>query len=163
MPRLIAIDDEPHVLRELQRDLRDPALHLVTESDPVAALARLRDEEFDVVLADCRMPALGGVGLLTEARKRHPRTVRMLMTGHADMRGAAAALNEAGIFRFLTKPWGAPELRQAVADALVQRARLLDAERALQADGAADDLSIRRRLSGDELRKLADSLTSPVP
>ena len=93
--------------------------------------------------------------LLTAARKRHPRTVRLLMTGHADMRGAAASLNEAGIFRFLAKPWGAPELRQAIAEALVQRARLLDAGRALPADGAADDLSIRRRLGGDDLRKLA--------
>jgi DNA-binding NtrC family response regulator len=155
MPRLIAIDDEPPVLRELQRALHDPALQLTTESNPAAALARLGDEEFDIVLADCRMPGLGGVALLTEARKRHPRTVRLLMIGHADMRGSAASLNEAGIFRFVAKPWGAPELRQAIADALVQRARLLDTERALQADAGADDLSIRRRLSGDDLRKLA--------
>jgi DNA-binding NtrC family response regulator len=155
MPRLIAIDDEPQVLRDLQRELRDPSLQLTTESDPTAALARLADEEFDVVLADCRMPGVDGVALLTEARKRQPRTVRLLMTGHADMRGAAASLNEAGIFRFLAKPWGAPELRQAIADALVQRARLLDAERALTADAAADDLSIRRRLGVDDLRKLA--------
>jgi DNA-binding NtrC family response regulator len=155
MPRLIAIDDEPQVLRELQRALHDPSLQLTTESDPAAALARLSREEFDLVLADCRMPGLGGVALLTEARKRHPRTVRLLMTGHADMRGAAASLNEAGIFRFVAKPWGAPELRQAIADALVQRARLLGAERALQADGGADDLSIRRRLDDAGLRKLA--------
>jgi len=155
MPRLIAIDDEPHVLRELQGALHDPTLQLTTESDPAAALARLRDEEFDVILADCRMPGLGGVALLTQARKRHPRTVRLLMTGHADMRGAAASLNEAGIFRFVSKPWGAPELRQAIADALVQRARLLDAERALQANAGAVDLSIRRRPGSAELRKLA--------
>jgi DNA-binding NtrC family response regulator len=155
MPRLIAIDDEPQVLRELQAALHGTALHLTTESDPAAALLRLRQEEFDVVLADCRMPGLGGVALLTEARKRHPRTVRLLMTGHADMRGAAASLNEAGIFRFVSKPWGAPELRQAIADALVQRARLLDAGRALRADAGADDLSIRRRLGSADLRKLA--------
>jgi DNA-binding NtrC family response regulator len=154
MPRLIAIDDEPRVLRELQLALHDPALQLTTETDPDAALARLRDEEFDLVLADCRMPGLGGVALLTEARKRHPCTVRLLMTGHADIRGAAAALNEAGIFRFVAKPWGAPELRQAIADALVQRARLLDARRALQSDADAQDLSIRRPASPD-LRKLA--------
>lgn len=155
MPRLIAIDDEPQVLRQLQGALHDPALQVTTESDPVAALVRLRDDEFDVVLADCRMPGLGGVALLTEARKRHPRTVRLLMTGHADMRGTAASLNEAGIFRFVSKPWGAPELRQAVADALVQRARLLDAERALQADACAGELSIRRRPGSADLRKLA--------
>ncbi len=43
MPRLIAIDDDPQVLRDLQRELRDPSLQLTTESDPDAALARLLD------------------------------------------------------------------------------------------------------------------------
>jgi DNA-binding NtrC family response regulator len=109
------------------------------------------------VLADCRMPGLDGIELLTAVRKRHPRSVRMLMIGHADMRSAGAGLNEAGIFRFVAKPWGAPELRQCVADALVHRARLLDTERALQAGPEADELSIRRRLSRDELRKLANA------
>ena len=68
MPRLIAIDDETQVLRELQRELQDPALQLTTESDPQRALERLRDEEFDLVIADCRMPQLDGVQLLTEVR-----------------------------------------------------------------------------------------------
>jgi DNA-binding NtrC family response regulator len=147
MPRLIAIDDETHVLRDLQRELRDPALRLTTESDPRAALARLRDEEFDVVMADCRMPELDGVRLLTEVRKRHPRSVRLMLIGPADMRGLGAALNDAGIFRFVAKPWGAP----------AQRARLLDAERALQASTPAEELSISRRLSTGELRKLANA------
>ena len=157
MPRLIAIDDEPHVLRELQRDLRDPALHLTTECDPTIALTRLRDEEFDVVLADCRMPQLDGVKLLAEVRRRHPRTVRLMMIAHADMRGAGAEINEAGIFRFVAKPWGAPELRQAIADALAHRTRLLETERALQAGADADDLSIRRRLGPNDQRKLANA------
>jgi DNA-binding NtrC family response regulator len=157
MPRLFAIDDEPHVLRALQRDLHGQSWQLDVESDPVAALARLRDQAFDVVLADCRMPILDGVRLLTEARQRHPRSVRLLMIGHADMRGAGAALNEAGIFRFVAKPWGVPELRQAVADALVQRARLIDTERALHHVASVDDLSIRRRLGREDLRKLANA------
>lgn len=156
MPRLIAIDDEPHVLRALQRDLRDPALQLATESDPRAALQRLRDDEFDVVIADCRMPGLDGVRLLTEVRKRHPRTLRLMLIGHADMRGLGTALNEAGIFRFVAKPWGAPELLAAVRDALAQRERLLATERALQGAASSEDLSIRRRLTAGELRKLAN-------
>ena len=157
MHRLIAIDDEPGVLRELERTLQDPGLQLETTSDPVAALERLRDTEFDVVIADCRMPEVDGVRLLTEVRKRHPHTVRLMLIGHADMRGRGAALNDAGIFRFVAKPWGAPELRQAVADALAQRGRLLEAGRALRAAAPGADFSIRRRLTVGELRKLANA------
>jgi DNA-binding NtrC family response regulator len=157
MARLMAIDDDPQVLDELRHALHGPRLHLETERDPQAALARLRDEEFDVVLADCRMPGIDGVQLLTAVRKRHPRTLRLMLIGHADMRGQGAALNQAGIFRFVAKPWGEPELRQAVADALAQRARLLVAGRALQCAAPAADLSIRRRLTAGELRKLANA------
>lgn len=153
MPRLIAIDDETQVLRELQRELQDAALQLTTESDPQRALERLRDEEFDLVIADCRMPQLDGVQLLTEVRKRHPRTVRLMLIGHADMRGLGAALNDAGIFRFVAKPWGAPELREAVRDALERRRKLLETGRALRVSMPVEDLSIRRHLSTDGLRK----------
>jgi DNA-binding NtrC family response regulator len=153
MPRLIAIDDEIQVLHELQRELHDPALQLTTDSDPRRALERLREEEFDLVIADCRMPQLDGVQLLTEVRKRHPHTVRLMLIGHADMRGLGAALNDAGIFRFVAKPWGAPELREAIRDALERRRQLLATGRALRASMPVAGFGIRRHLGTDGLRK----------
>ena len=60
-------------------------------------------------------------------------------------------------FRFLAKPWGAPELREALGAALAQRERLLATRRALQAALPGEELSIRRRLSAGELRKLANA------
>lgn len=157
MPRVLAIDDDPQALRELQRDLRDLRAELVIERDPRAALARLDDAEFDVVIAACRLPGVDGLQVLTDVRRRHPATLRLMLIGHSDMRGRGGALNAAGIFRFLAKPWGAPELREALGAALAQRERLLATRRALQAALPGEELSIRRRLSAGELRKLANA------
>ena len=85
MPRLLAIDDDPQVLRALERDLRELRAELVLERDPRAALARLDDAEFDVVIAACRMPDIDGLQVLTEVRRRCPATLRLMLIGHADM------------------------------------------------------------------------------
>jgi DNA-binding NtrC family response regulator len=126
MSRIIAIDDEPHVLRSLQRELRGQPFELVVESDPIASLARMRAEEFDVVISDCRMPRMDGVQLLTEVGRLHPRTVRIMLSGHADVQDILDSAQSAGIFRYIGKPWSLLELRATLAEALIERARLLD-------------------------------------
>ncbi|MFO1425957.1 MAG: response regulator [Steroidobacteraceae bacterium] len=130
MPTVLAIDDEPHVLRSLARELRGQPFELLTESDPQRALERLRrtdgGAELDVVLCDCRMPQLDGLQLLAELHRLHPRTVTILMSGHADMQDVLESVTAADIFRFISKPWDPPELRAALLDALAQRRRLVE-------------------------------------
>jgi DNA-binding NtrC family response regulator len=123
-PRIIAIDDDARVLRSLQRELRGMPFELTTETDPVAALARMQREEFDVVISDCRMPGMDGVQFLAEVSHRHPLTVLIMLSGHADMQDILESVSAAGIFRFISKPWSLPELREALAEALAQRVRL---------------------------------------
>jgi DNA-binding NtrC family response regulator len=126
MPKIIAIDDDAYVLRSLQRELRGQPFELSTETDPVAALARMQAEEFDVVIADCRMPGMDGVQLLAEMSRCRPQTVRIMLSGHADMQDILNSIDAAGVFRFISKPWNLAELRTTLAEALAQRRQLLE-------------------------------------
>lgn len=151
MARVLAVDDEAYVLRALQRELRGHPFDLVTESDPAVALERVRQEEFDLVISDCRMPGIDGVRLLTEVRRRHPNTVRIMLSGHADMQDLLLSINEAGIYRFISKPWSMPELSSAVTEALQQRRSLVETARAKAIAEEAEDLQQRREMLEAEL------------
>ena len=75
-----------------------------TALGPIAALELVDKQEYAVVVSDLRMPDKDGVEFLSEVRKRSPDTVRIMLTGHADLEASIAAVNEGRVFRFLTKP-----------------------------------------------------------
>jgi signal transduction histidine kinase len=118
-PRLLLVDDERQVLDGL-------SLHLRRQYDVVActsgaeALAMLdRDAAFAAVISDLRMPGMDGVELLTEIRRRAPDTTRVLLTGYADVSSAMAAVNDAAVHRFLTKPCAPAQLARALEEAVI--------------------------------------------
>src|SRR5205823_8799712 len=82
--------------------------------------------EVHIVLTDPRMPQISGVELLTKARVKHPRAVRMLFTGFADLEAIVAAINQGHIYQFLRKPWQPEELLEAVRDAATEYDRLVE-------------------------------------
>jgi len=132
MKRILIVDDEPAVLAALQRALRlrfGPRLAVRTEADAIAALALLRQTDYDVIVSDLRMPAIDGLSFLTLAAGLQPQSVRMILTGSADFETAQRAINESGVFRYLTKPWDDSVLAAHVEAALMQAAavRALDA------------------------------------
>lgn len=128
--KVLCVDDEPLVLEGLMLHL-GRRYEVLTATGGEAALALL-DEHRDcaVILSDMRMPGMDGATLLAEARGRVPDATRMLLTGHTDIAGTAAAVNKGLLFRFLTKPCPAPELLDAFA-AAVEQHRLITAERVL--------------------------------
>ena len=91
---------------------------------------RVGTEPVDLVISDMRMPAMDGATFLKYARTGAPDTVRVLLTGQADMDSAIAAVNEGNIFRFLTKPCPIDVLLTALK-ACVEQHRLVTAERVL--------------------------------
>lgn len=128
--RVLCVDDEPLVLEGLQRTLFE-YFEVTTESNPVAALALLQSEPvFAVILSDMRMPVMDGATLLAKARELSPFTSRLLLTGHAEIEAAAAAVNHGQILRFLSKPCQ-PEVLLAAIEAGAEQHRLLTAEREL--------------------------------
>ncbi len=119
-PRVLCVDDEPNVLEGLCLQLRRQfEVEVATSGEQ--ALATLRTHgPFAVVLSDMRMPKMDGAALLAAVRKEAPDTTRMLLTGHADMQAAVAAVNEGQIFRFLLKPCPPELLRQSFVAAVEQ-------------------------------------------
>jgi thioredoxin reductase (NADPH) len=115
-PILLTVDDDPDVLRAIERDLRSHygAEYRVLGSDaPEAALdlvkqLKVRNDAVALLLADQRMPKLDGVGFLQAARQVFPEAKRALLTAYADTNAAISAINEANIDYFFMKPWDPP-------------------------------------------------------
>lgn len=129
-PRILCVDDEPSVLAALTRQLHQ-RFDVITAESGADALARLAaDAPFAVIVSDMRMPVMDGAAFLAEARRHAPDSVRMLLTGQADLNDAVTAVNRGGIYRFLQKPCPAEDLVAALLDG-VRQYELVTAERVL--------------------------------
>jgi response regulator RpfG family c-di-GMP phosphodiesterase len=128
---VLFVDDEPNLLAAVARVLRATEFDVKTAPDGATALETLRTEgPFAVIVSDLRMPRMDGVTLLRTARGVAPDTVRILMTGQADLEGAISAINEGSIFRFITKPCPSLVLQMNLR-AAIEQYRLVTAERVL--------------------------------
>jgi len=128
--RVLFVDDEPNVLEGIQRTLRKQ-VELQTASSGAEALRLMREAgPFALVVSDMRMPAMNGAQFLAKVREQEPDTIRMILSGQADLEATIAAVNEGHIYRFLTKPCPTDQLLVAVEDGLNQH-RLLTAEKVL--------------------------------
>jgi diguanylate cyclase (GGDEF)-like protein len=121
---VLIVDDDPLILRALQRELRDQPLRVEAESDPLAALDRMQPDRYAVVISDQQMPGMTGIELLARVRSLAPETVRVLLTGHADMETTVRAINEGEIHRFIQKPWQRNDLLRHVALAVERHEEL---------------------------------------
>jgi len=131
--RILLVDDEVRVLDAMRRNLRT-YFDITTATSGAEALDILQHQgPFAVLVSDLRMPGMGGLELLAEARKLAPDTTRVLLTGKTDLASAIAAsrpgvVREGTIFRFLTKPL-LPDLFLKALAAAVEHHRLRTAER----------------------------------
>jgi response regulator RpfG family c-di-GMP phosphodiesterase len=130
-PTVLCVDDEPYVLEGL-RDVLRPSFEVRVAAGGPEGLQILRNDpdSFAVVISDMRMPGMDGSEFLAAARLTAPDAVRMLLTGHADVHVAIRAVNDAHLFRFLTKPCDSQQLMGACAAAVTQHF-LQTADRAL--------------------------------
>jgi putative nucleotidyltransferase with HDIG domain len=117
-PGLLFVDDEPKILRALERLFRRDPVRIITASCGAGALELLEHESIEVLVTDQRMPGLSGVDLLTAVRERWPDIVRVMLTGYTHMATAIEAINRGEVYRLIAKPWNDDELRVAVRQAL---------------------------------------------
>lgn len=113
-PHVLILDDEAAIGRTLSRTLRQAGFDVTACEHPDAAKAVLKEHEIAVVVCDQRMPEIDGVSFLAQCADAHPATVRILLSGYAEPEVAAAAVNRAGVFRLLWKPWVEGEIVEAV-------------------------------------------------
>lgn len=159
MKRMLIVDDENNVLRALRRTLQrafaGEDLHLETFDDPRLALERLGNTMFDLVISDFRMPPMDGVTFLKRVRQLQPDSVRLILSASTDFDALMSALNEAEIFRYLTKPWDDDNLVATVRlgltrhEQLLEDRRLADEARLLQGDMSVEEIEMQR-LEADE-------------
>ncbi len=128
--RVLLVDDEPALLEGIQRSLRK-LVDLHTAPSGAAGLLVLAESgPFALVVSDMRMPLMNGAQFLAKVREQSPDTVRMILSGQADLQATIAAVNEGQIYRFLCKPCPTEQLLASIQDGLEQH-RLIGAEKVL--------------------------------
>jgi response regulator RpfG family c-di-GMP phosphodiesterase len=128
--KILCVDDDENILASYQRQLRKQ-FQIQTALGPKAGLQIVSSAgPFAVVVSDLRMPGMDGIEFLTMIRQMMPDTVRIMLTGNADLQAAIGAVNEGNIFRFLTKPC-APEMLVQVLQAGLHQYRLVTSEKEL--------------------------------
>ena len=115
---VLCVDDEPGILSALTRFLRRERYDVLTAESGAAGLDLLRRHVVDVVISDMRMPEMDGAQFLAEVARNWPETVRIMLTGYADISATIDAINQGEIFRYVSKPWDEDELRQTVRSSM---------------------------------------------
>ncbi len=115
---VLCVDDEVNVLRALERALRKEHYNVFTANSGQKGLEILKGLKVQLIIADFRMPEMNGVEFLKKAKQIQPNAIRMLLSGYASIDMVVKAVNQAGIFKILSKPWGELQLRQEISLAL---------------------------------------------
>ena len=157
---ILCVDDEEGILSALRQQLSarfGAECEIEVAQSAKDALEFMRElekdgEELAVVIADQIMPGMKGVELLEEIHRRSPATTKILLTGQAGLDAVVAAINRAGLNRYIPKPWEEPDLRLAVEN-LLRQFRLDRQNQQL-----VEDLALRNQ----ELERLNHSLEQAV-
>ena len=121
---LLLVDDESHVLSALQGLLQPDGYRILLARSAPEALEVLANNAVGVVMSDHRMPGQGGIELLTDVKALYPDTVRILLSGYADLRTITEAMNQGAVYKFFVKPWDDEQLRANVREAFAHKAAL---------------------------------------
>lgn len=128
---ILFVDDEKNILGAVQRIFRKEGYGILTAESGEGGIDLLTRNSVAVVVSDQKMPGMGGVEFLRKVRETAPDTVRIMLTGQADMKEIAGAINQGEIYKYVTKPWIDDDLRLTVK-AAVERYNLVVENRRLQ-------------------------------
>ncbi len=160
-PKLLFVDDEQRVLNSM-RIMFKREYELFLASHGTEAVDIIKANDIDVIVADHRMPKMTGVEVLSAVRSVSPRTVRILLTGYADLDAVEGSINDSEVFRFLTKPCAPKELRNTIrlAVKVAQEAPAID-------DDLMDDDSVEIILEANTITEVdsqgTNSTTQSMP
>ncbi len=149
---LLIVDDEPHVLSSIKRLLRREDYRLLTATSAGRALDLLANHDICVTISDHMMPDMDGITFLEKVAAHDPAIVRILITAHASLENAMAAIKRGRIFEYLPKPWSDTALKGTIRRAFEHHG-LLEENRRLQ------ELT---RQQNEELKTINDNLESLV-
>jgi len=116
--RILFVDDEQNILNAVKRLFISDPVEVLTASSALEGMELMKINTVSVVVSDNMMPGMNGIDFLEWTKTVSPDSVRILMTGYADLHSAIESINRGEVFRFVTKPWDDNELRQIVLDSI---------------------------------------------
>jgi two-component system probable response regulator PhcQ len=159
MYRIMIVDDEPNILNALRRELTSIGYVVDVFSTTSEALQQGKHRQYDLVLSDYRMPQMNGVEFLNEFKTLQPQAVRMILSGYSDFSALLDAINQAEIFRFISKPWHSDELKANIAQALAHQAVLQENRRLADLVRSQKDLLDQHRSVLERLEAESPGIT----
>jgi len=169
-PKILVVDDESHVLESLTQ-LFDMDFHVLTASDGQTALMLLQHHpDVAIVISDQRMPGMKGVELLRHVKQLVPHSMRILLTGYADLEAVLDSVNVGEVFRYVRKPWVPETLRSIVA--LAMASYMLRSQKAGRSAPKASSApssvappapTPQRRRTDPEVTPSSDTPLPPIP
>ncbi len=126
---ILCVDDELNILKALWRLFHSKKYKVLLASSGAKGLELLAKEPIDLIISDMRMPEMDGAEFLSRAFQQNPNTIRIMLTGYADLQSTIVAVNSGRIFSYCTKPWDDEELKILVKNALEQKRLREDHER----------------------------------
>lgn len=157
---VLVVDDDAGVCAALTRVLQKLGHTVIAAASGEEALKLLEEQSVEVIISDQHMPGLSGIDLLKLVRVRHPRVVRIMLTGDKGPEVPIRSINEGEVYRFIRKPWNNNDLRTVVSFAF-EIARLEQEKRHLvtllknqiaSSDDPADIEAELVRLAEDEMQ-----------
>ncbi|MBI4808080.1 MAG: response regulator [Nitrosomonadales bacterium] len=149
---LLFVDDEANILSSLKRLFRPFGYRIFTAEGGAQALEIMEREAIDLVISDMRMPQMSGAQFLQKVNERWPETIRILLTGYAEIADTIDAINKGHIYRYISKPWEDNDIVLSIQHALRHK----------QLERANQGLEELTRKQNEELKELNTNLEQKV-
>jgi len=115
---ILIVDDEPDVISAIKRSLMEETYNIFSANSGVEGLKILKEHKIKLVISDEKMPGMSGTEFLSAIKNIFPATIRIMLTGHANIQAAMKAVNSGEIYRFFAKPWDDVELKLSIHSAI---------------------------------------------
>ena len=115
---ILLVDDEQSVISALRRALMEESYDIFTANSGTEGLSILKSNRIKLVISDEKMPGMSGTEFLTTVKNLFPSTIRIMLTGHANIQSAMSAVNNGEIYRFFAKPWDDLEIKLSIKSAI---------------------------------------------
>ena len=164
-PKILVVDDEPDNLDLLYRTFYRDYKVLRANSGPAALDLLAQEGEVAVIISDQRMPMMSGTEFLSLTATQYPDIIRIILTGYTDVEDLVEAINAGKVFKYVTKPWEAEELKVVVRQALdthnVLRARTRELTRTLRQESLLNSVTNTIR-SALDYRQILQAIVDTV-
>lgn len=122
---VLLVDDEENILSSLVRLFRMSDYTIFTATSGTKGIEIMEENNISLVISDHKMPGMTGVEFLSKVKEMSPDTIRIMLTGYADLEASIDAINKGEVYRFITKPWNDEELLLTLKQSLEYRDLML--------------------------------------